>query len=438
MTRAHSIEAERLLLGGVLLDPQRLDELADLRPDHFYRIEHVELWRLLLEMREDGSAIDAAVSVPNRVMGSGQPDRFGGLAYVLELPDRVPATANLRHYAEAVRYAAVVRQQQEVVARWAQIADDPSRCRDLVKHVLRDVGLVDWPDEVQPETSLEACIDRALAQAARNRTSEGVIGVPWPWDDLQWVLAGTQPGEVCIVAARPSIGKTAVAQELARSVAARHVHGSVLVYNFEGTAESIALRHLTRQARVHPRKVRTGDLSDTEMQRLREAAEAYYGTAAGENLHIIGACGWTIEQIEADVLRRQQRGEQLGLVIIDYLQLVRPSDPKVHREQQVARISSGCMRIAAREGAALPVVALSQLNRDLEKRTDKRPTLSDLRESGSLEQDASQVVFIHREIESSDERSRAGPAELIVAKNRNGETGSAKLWFEGGHFTEQR
>jgi len=432
---ASNVTAERQLLGAVLRDPARLPQLLDVKPEDFHSTEHGALWGLLLDMHREGVRIDCTTTVPSHIAHNSSPERFGGLAYVLELPDVVPATANARHYATTIRELASQRKLQGMISEWAELAQDNIKARRAMDTILRDIGQLTWPDQVAVDTRLGAVLERALAKAEASRSLGAGMAIPWPWPKLQAILGGTMPGEVCIVAARPSIGKTAVAQDLAKSIAARHIHGSVLVYNFEGTAESIGLRHLLTRAGVSSKALRNGDLTDGQMDRLRLAAAQLTTTAASEMLNIIQATGWTIEKVEADIIRRQETAEEpVGLVVIDYLQLVRPGDLKVPREQQVARMSAGCMRIATREGEELPVVALSQLNRDLEKRGDKRPILADLRESGSLEQDASQVVFVHREIDSSDERSLPGPSELIVAKNRDGETGTADVWFERGHF----
>ena len=436
--RANNTNAERMLLGGCLREPELLDQFGDIPANAFYSTDHQALWELLQGMRRNGQVIDCATSVPEMVHHGGKSERFGGLGYVLELPDSVPSTANVRLYADTVLRLAAQRRLQASIGDWAEMAADPVTAPEVLGRVLVDIAKVRFPNAEKVDTNLSAVMKRAIDRADCLRLCGGTSAVPWPWEALQQITGGTMAGEVCIIAARPSIGKTAVAQTAARFIADRYVDGHVLVYNYEGTDEAIAFRHLLARARVNPYDLRTGNITADDINRLREVADVFANSGSGEMLHVIQANDMTIEKVEADVIQRQQDGQEIALVVIDYLQLVPPADRKLPREQQVASISAGCKRIATREGSTVAVWALSQLNRDLEKRSDKRPMLADLRESGSLEQDADTVIFVHREIEAADERSAAGPAELIVAKNRNGGTGTAELWFEKGQFRSQR
>lgn len=428
--------AERAFLGGVLADPEEIGRF-DLEPGDFYAVSHGELWRLLRSMSRAGMVIDCTTTVPEQVM-SRNPERFGGLPYVLELPDAATSTVNLSHYAETIRNTATHRRLLERIDAWRAQAVDPIEARNVVGSILSDIAGIRWTEEVQRDTSLGGVLTAAIDDI------EGRLGmspaVRWPWGELTHITGGLMPGELCIVAARPSMGKTALVQDAARMVAASPAYGDVLIYNYEGTAASLAMRHLMAKVGITQRDLRLGNYNSSDVRKLRAAAAQVQGSPAGRGLHIIQAHNLTIEGIEADVIRRNQDGQLISMVIIDYLQLVPASDPKLPREQQVSQISAGCRRIATREDFEVGVVALAQLNRKLEDRKDKRPMLSDLRESGSLEQDADQVLFVHRDgyYESADSRANPGEAEVIVAKNRNGDTGTAELWFERGHFYDVR
>ena len=421
-------EAERLLLGGLMRDSSEIDRITEIiEPDDFYRTEHQALFALLKDMHGKGIPIDAAVTVPDRVMRDGQPERFGGLEYVVELPDRVPATANLKHYAEVIREKALLRKLVHTAEFLREKAlEQPEDVQILLKEAskrITDVGLSHGSRSWEP---ISMTVDEQLMEIEKANQQDGTTtGLTTGFVDLDQKLAGLHPTDLLILAARPGMGKTALALNLVQNVAIIE-QVPVGVFSLEMSRGQLATRLLCCEGLVDAGRVRTGTLAQDDWDRLEEASE----TLRKAPIHIDDTPGLSIGEVSARARRLwAEQGNSLGLIVIDYLQLMRGDDARAPREQQISSISRGLKGLAKELGC--PVIALSQLNRGVESRADKRPLVSDLRESGAIEQDADVIMFIYRDEYYNEDSLDVGVAEVIIAKQRNGPTGIVRLGFQG-------
>lgn len=429
---------EWAVLGIIIREPPRLWDALEvgLSGADFTRTEHGRLFELFHKAVADGHPLSAGAflglydrtPIKDRALLPNVDD-------VLGWEDAAPVGASIRAYAERLVRTARLRRlrdgAREIAARADVGHEDPEELAMEAAHMLHDPAIVGTPSET---TDLSSIIGRALDRLEDVVKCGLTPTLPFGWAELDHITGGVAPGELVVVAARPSMGKTAFIQQLARRLTAAKGADPLVVYNYEGTDEAIALRHILAAADVSPLDIRRGRITSDDIEAMRAAAERYDRTGIGRRLHVVGDASMTVPRIEADIVARERRGDILAGIVVDYLQLVPAADPRLPREQQVASISGGLRQIANRH--SLPVFALAQLNRQLEQRSNKRPQLSDLRESGSLEQDADMVLFLHREAyyADADSRSEAGEAEVIVAKHRNGSTGTAHLWFERGRF----
>jgi len=420
-----SLEAERAVLGGLMLDPERLFCIAErLGPDDFYREAHRKLYRLMLDMVERHEPIEMT-AVIERVYTSQRADEYGGLSYVSALPDSVPSTENLDYYAGVVADRAVRRRlivgAQEIADRVYAGGDELPELLDFAETTV--FGLTATRSQ-QDWTSLATVGDTeypALKRRSDLRTD--VTGTPTGYRGLDRLLAGLQRQDLIILAARPSMGKTALALNIAQNAAARgHAVG---VFSLEMSRGQLYTRLLCSEARVDMGKVRVGLLSrDHDWPRLNDAHE----TLTRLPLYIDDSPGLTASAIRGKARRLKAEHPELSVIVVDYIGLM-GGDPRTPREQQVSA-SSRALKALARE-LDVTVIGLSQLNRGVEQRQDKRPLLSDLRESGALEQDADVILFIYRDEYYNRDSPDKNVAEVIVAKQRNGATGVVRLFFEG-------
>jgi len=421
-----AVEAERALLGGLIQRPDLLQEIYGVvRPEHFYRDDHRELYRLLLEMNDQGDAIDM-VTVPERVAREPKEDRYGGVAYVVELPDHVPSTANLGHYAETVRQKALLRALITTAhdlsdAAYAQ-PDDVTTLLDQAAQQIVGLGQErsrgDW-------VPISMVVDNEILRIeALEARGDGITGVPTGFVDLDRKLAGLQPGDLVILAGRPSMGKTALALNIAQ-YASLMGEVAVGIYSLEMSRQQLVDRMLCAHAMVNASKVRTGRLDVADWERFLEASEILRKA----RIHINDAPGLTIAEIRAHARRLATQDPHLGMLVVDYIQLMAAEDPRQSRVNQVSDMSRGLKALA--KDLHVPVLALSQLSRGVEQRQDKRPIMSDLRESGAIEQDADVILFIYRDEYYNTDTAEPNVAEVIIAKQRNGPTGTIKLVFQG-------
>jgi len=433
----HSVEAEQSLLGGLLLDNLAFDRIADLvSAEDFYRDDHRRIFRQISRLIESARPADV-VTVSEAIEASEDKDRTGGAAYLGALAQNTPSALNIRRYAELVHERAVQRRLARVATEIAESALTPSgkevgQLLDEAESRILEIGEAGGRrgvglEEIKPV--LARVLERIDFLYHRDNPSD-VTGVPTGFVDLDAKTAGLQAGDLIIVAGRPSMGKTAFALNIAENVALQSLL-PVAVFSMEMGAAQLATRMLGSIARVDQHKMRTGRLNDQEWHDLSEAMSRLHDTP----LYIDETAGLNSLELRTRARRLwRQFGGKLGLVVVDYLQLMSSSNPRggENRATEISEISRSLKALA--KELQVPVVALSQLSRAVEQRNDKRPIMSDLRESGAIEQDADVILFIHREEVYAPEKPEAkGRAELIIGKQRNGPIGRIDLTFIGQH-----
>ena len=431
----HSVEAEQSLLGGLLLDNQAFDRIADLvSGDDFYRDDHRRIYRHIARMIEVARPADV-VTVAESIEASEDKDKTGGRAYIGALAQNTPSALNIRRYAEMVHERAVQRRLAQVATEIAENALNPSgkevgQLLDEAESRILEIGEAGSRrgtglEEIKPV--LARVLERIDYLYHRDNPSD-VTGVPTGFHDLDSKTAGLQPGELIIVAGRPSMGKTAFALNVAEHVAL-HTLMPVAVFSMEMGGAQLATRMLGSIARVDQHKMRTGRLSDQEWHDLSDAM----GKLHDAPVFIDETAALNALELRTRARRLwRQFGGKLGLVVVDYLQLMSANNLR-NNENRATEISemSRSLKALAKE-LSVPVIALSQLSRAVEQRNDKRPMMSDLRESGAIEQDADLILFIYREeVYYPDKPESKGRAEVIIGKQRNGPIGKVDLTFIG-------
>lgn len=426
-----SLEAERALLGGLLLDHGQVASISELLdPEDFHSAAHQKLYELMLRRFATSESLDV-LGLADHILSTDQAEEFGGLAYATGLPEQVPSTENLEYYAKLVKDKSVRRRLMQVAQEInKKVLAGTDELEELLDHAESTVFQVAQQRSKKDWQALGTLIDeewQKLEERSKNRGE--VTGITTGFTDLDKMLAGLHGSDLLILAARPAMGKTA----LALNIAQRAATGSgiaVGIFSLEMAAGQLAMRIVSAHARVDAGKIRTGMLSKHEdWARLEDSHELLYH----QGIFVDDTPGVSITQLRSKARRLKATNPKLGLILIDYLQLMgagTAASKGESREQQIGRISRG-LKILAKE-LDLPVIALSQLNRSVESRADKRPMISDLRESGSIEQDADVVMFIYRdEYYHPEKTENQGIAEVIIAKQRNGPTGTVKLAFEG-------
>jgi replicative DNA helicase len=426
----HSVEAEQAVLGGLLLDNSTWDAIADrLRPDDFYRRDHQLIFNGIAELSARSEPSDA-VTLAEYLAAKGQADETGGLAYLAGLARDTPTAANIRAYADIVRERALLRQLIRVSGEVAAsaYASEGRTAFELVDEAERRVfeiaekGRRSGSGFVPIRDVLGATIDR-LDMLHQNQGQ--LTGVSTGYNDLDRMTAGLQPGDLIIVAGRPSMGKTTFALNIAEH-AAISANTPVAVFSMEMSREQLTMRMISSIGRVDQSHLRTGNFGDEDWARINSAI-AQMKTAP---IYIDDSAGLTPTEVRARARRLQRENKgKLGLIVVDYLQLMQVAGTKENRATEISEISRSLKALAKEMHA--PVIALSQLNRGVEQRTDKKPVMSDLRESGAIEQDADLIIMIYREEVYEPETPRKGIADIIVTKQRNGPTGEVHLTFLG-------
>jgi len=431
----HSIEAEQSLLGALLLDNQAFDRVADLvTGEDFYRDDHRRLWRHIARLMEAGKPADV-VTVSESVEASEDKDKTGGPAYLGALAQNTPSALNVRRYAELVRERAVQRRLAQVATGIAEEALNPAgkdigQLLDEAESKIfqiaesgarRDQGLL----EIKP---VLAKVFERIDHLYHRENQSDVTGVPTGYARIDQMTSGLQAGDLVIIAARPSMGKTALALNIAEHVAVDNGL-PVAVFSMEMSSTQLAMRMLGSIARVDQHKMRTGRLNDKEWGDLSDAMAKLHETP----LFIDEGGALTALEVRARARRLKRQYSKLGLIVIDYLQLMAASSHGENRATEISEISRS-LKAMAKE-LDVPVVALSQLNRAVDQRPDRRPVMSDLRESGAIEQDADVIMFIYREVVYKPDlpEDQRGLAEVIIGKQRNGPIGTVKLTFLGQH-----
>ena len=427
----HSIEAESSVLGGLLLDNNAWDRVGDLlKDDDFYRYEHRLIFAAVRELVNASKPADV-ITVFERLQSIGKSEEVGGLAYLNSLAQYVPSASNIRRYAEIVRERGILRKlvtaSDEIATNAFNTQGRPvDKILDEAEQKIFNIGEEGARNKQgfqAMETLVVDLLDR-VQEMADNQND--VTGVPTGFYDLDRMTSGLQPGDLVVLAARPSMGKTAFAINIAEHVALKEGL-PVAVFSMEMGASQLAIRIVGSIGRIDQGHLRTGNLTDDEWPRLAEAVEKLRTVS----LHIDESPGLTPSELRANARRLARQCGKLGLIVVDYLQLMSGSGSGGNgdnRATELGEISRG-LKMLARE-LQCPVIALSQLNRSVEQRPDKRPMMSDLRESGAIEQDADIIMFIYRdEYYTKDACKEPGVAEIIIAKQRNGPTGTVKLAF---------
>lgn len=423
----HNWETERSLLGGILLDSRQVPDLLErVAAEDFARPSHQQLFRILVEMQERHGAVDI-VSLLDEVERRSDLGDLGGASYLAALPSACPSVDNLMVYAERVREHAVRRRlleaAQAIVEEVKGGSSDLASLLDGAEKRVFDVSQLSGSRDWFP---LSLLVDEEMRTIEERAAVPGdITGVPTGFVDLDRMLAGLHPSDLLVLAARPAMGKTAFALNIGLH-AARKSNVGVGIFSLEMSRQQLATRMLCGEARVDASRVRSGQLDAEDWRRLGEAAEQLHRLP----IFIDDTPGLTIAQLRSKARRLRTECPELGLVVVDYLQLMSGTGgTRESRENAVSAISRG-LKILAKD-LGVPVLALSQLNRSLESRTDKRPMPSDLRESGAIEQDADVILFIYRDEVYNDDSPDKGLAEIIVAKQRNGPIGRVKLAFLG-------
>jgi replicative DNA helicase len=424
-TPPHSLEAEQSVLGAILLSERAMYPLVveeGLRPEDFHRSRHRLVYGAMLALYREGEAIDV-LTVAEHLRAEGRLEDAGGAGAIDELTGGVPAAAHVRQYARIVREHALMRRllatTQEIQASVVERAAEP---RVLVERAERAMLDVAHDDRAKDFRSVEEVLDDELDKLHKlSVEGTSLTGTPSGFTDLDELTGGFQPGNLIIIAARPSMGKSALVTNMAENAAIDHGR-AVALFSLEMSETELAQRFVASQARIKGEELRKGRVAEHRWPKILEASQRL----ARAPLFIDDSSDVGMLEVRAKARRLHQQHE-LGLIIIDYLQLLRADHAIESRVQQVGEMSRG-LKILARE-LHVPVIALSQLSRAVETRTDKRPILSDLRESGNIEQDADLVAFIYREEYYDRESEREGIADLIIAKHRNGALGDVELTF---------
>jgi len=425
----HSIEAESSVLGGLLLDNGAWDRVGDLLVDgDFYRYEHKQVYAAIGALVNASRPADV-ITVYEHLQSLGKAEEIGGLGYLNALAQYVPSASNIRRYAEIVRERSILRKlvsaSDEIATNAfntqgravAQILDEAEQ---KIFNIGEEGSRMKQGFQAMPQLVVDL-LDRVQEMAD---SQSDITGVPTGFIDFDRMTSGLQPGDLIVLAARPSMGKTALAINIAEHVALNEGL-PVAVFSMEMGASQLAVRIVGSIGRVDQGHLRTGKLSDDEWPRLTEAIEKLRNVS----LHIDETPGLTPSELRANARRLARQCGKLGLIVVDYLQLMSGSSSSGgdNRATEIGEISRG-LKMLAKE-LQCPVIALSQLNRSVEQRTDKRPMMSDLRESGAIEQDADVIMFIYRDDYYNKESKEPGVAEVIIGKQRNGPTGTVKLAF---------
>ncbi len=428
-TPPQDVAAEQAVLGGMLLSKDAIADVVEtLRGTDFYRPAHELVFEAILDLYGRGEPADA-LTVADELTKRGELGRVGGVSYLHTLISSVPTAANAGYYADIVRERAILRRLVEAGTRIVQIgyAPEGGDVDALVNEAQAEVYAVterrSSEDYVPLSATIEATIDEIAASEGRG---DEMIGVPTGFSELDQLTNGLHPGQMIVIAARPAIGKSTVGLDIARSASIHHGMTSV-IFSLEMTRTEITMRLLSAEASVSLQNMRKGTMHKEDWTKLASTM----GRVNEAPLFIDDSPNMSLMEIRAKCRRLKQR-QDLKLVIIDYLQLMSSGKRVESRQQEVAEFSRA-LKLLAKE-LEVPVIAISQLNRGPEQRTDKKPAMSDLRESGSIEQDADMVILLHREDAYEKESPRAGEADFIVAKHRNGPTATLVMAFQG-HYS---
>ena len=427
----HSVEAEQSVLGGLLLDNAAWDRITDvLNEDDFYRFDHKIIWQHISRLISLARPADV-VTVNESLASANKADEVGGLAYLNALAHNTPSAANIRRYAEIVRERSMLRKLVSVADEIAAAAFNPQgkEARQLLDEAESRVFQIaqegargsDGFREIQP---LLAEVVERIDELYHREGDSDVTGVPTGFSDLDRMTSGLQAGDLVIVAGRPSMGKTSLAMNIGEHVAIEQGL-PVAVFSMEMGAVQLAMRMVGSVGMLDQHRMRTGKLTADDWPRLTNAVQRVQEA----QIYIDETPGLNSMEVRARARRLARQCGQLGMIIIDYMQLMSANSSGENRATEISEISRSLKGLAKELNC--PLVALSQLNRSLEQRPNKRPIMSDLRESGAIEQDADLILFIYRDEVYNPDSPDKGTAEIIIGKQRNGPIGTVRLTFQG-------
>jgi replicative DNA helicase len=429
----HSVEAEQSILGGLLLENNAWDKIADVvtRQD-FYRHDHKLIYQAVTKLLEQGKPADV-VTIGEHLENMGELGNVGGLSYLVALAQNTPSAANIRRYAEIVRDRSIMRKLVEVGTDIAESAYSPAgrSANDLLDQAeskvfdIAEAGARSQQGFLEMKPLLTQVVERIDELFSRDNQSD-VTGIPTGFADLDAKTAGLQGGDLIIVAGRPSMGKTAFSINMGENIAIDSGL-PVAIFSMEMGGSQLVMRMLGSIGRLDQHKLRTGKLQDDDWQKLTYAV----GKLNDAPIFIDETPALNSLELRARARRLHRQCGKLGLIIIDYIQLMSSVSSGENRATEVSEISRSLKGLAKELNC--PVIALSQLNRSLEQRPNKRPVMSDLRESGAIEQDADVILFIYRDEVYNPDSPDKGSAEIIIGKQRNGPIGTVRLTFLGEH-----
>lgn len=419
------IESEQAVLGSMMMSKDAISlVLGRLKPDYFYKQAHEHIFKAMVDLYKRNEPIDL-ITVSNELAKAGNLDKAGGRVYLAEILDTVPTAANAPHYADIVFEKAVLRRLidagSEIIKEAFDDSHEANEVLELAQKRVTDISKEGLKEDFVPLNDVLKIVFDNIQSTYDSE--DKILGVPTGLADLDAMTSGFQAGDLVILAARPSMGKTTLALNFAAHAAiAKKV--PVAIFSLEMPKEQLAMRMLCSEARLDSKRLRTANLMDHEYRDLNQA----FGRLADAPIFIDDTPGITPLEMRAKC-RRLQMDQNIKMIMIDYLQLMRGGSRRIEsRFHEISEIVREVKAFAKESG--IPIIALSQLSRDIEKRTDKRPMLSDLRESGELEQTADLVMFIHREEGYAEVKQSISPVTLVIAKQRNGPTGDVPLVFK--------
>ncbi len=421
----HDIEAEQAVIGSMLTDQEAVYAAIErLKPEDFYREDNKQIYTAILNIYNKAEPIDI-ITLKAELSSMGKLDAVGGLEYIVELPEKVPTTANVDRYIKIVEEKSLlrnlIRAANEILSSGYAQEDDVENIVDRAEKKIFDV--MQKKSQKGYTTIKDVLVESFTKLEELYNQKEHITGVPTGFAELDKKTAGLHGSELILIAARPAMGKSAFALNIG-SYAATRANVPVAIFSLEMSKEQVGNRILCSEALVDSNNVRTGELNDEELGKLAETS----GELSQAPIYIDDTPGISVMEIRAKC-RKLKLEKNIGLVIIDYLQLIQGSGKTSSREQEIAEISRS-LKILAKE-IEVPVIALSQLSRAVEARPDHRPMLSDLRESGSIEQDADIVMFLYRDDYYNEDSEKKNIAEVIIAKQRAGSTGTVDLAWLG-------
>lgn len=418
------IDAERSVLGALMIDPiASNDVFGKLQPAHFYRPAHAKIYEVIVSLAEENQPVDE-ITTASGLESKGELEGIGGRAYLTELTNRLPSAANIEYHAGIVLKHALMRSLISVANSISTAGyEGTTDVADLLDRAESKIFEITSNRDQKSFSPMKDLVKSAITHIEKLfEQKQAITGCPSGFAKFDEMTAGLQPSDLIIVAGRPSMGKTALALNMAQNAALQHKK-VVAVFSLEMSKDSLVMRMLCSEGRISGHKLRKGALQQADWSRLADAA----GRLADANMFIDDTGALNILEMRVKCRRfKAERGE-LDLIVIDYLQLMHGRGGNEGREKEISEISRG-LKALARE-LNCPVIALSQLNRGVESRTDKRPMLSDLRESGAIEQDADLIAFVYRDEYYHPETEDKGVAEVIIGKQRNGSVGTVKLKF---------